>query len=110
MYSLPPFAFSGSSSDESKMFSLGSSDLRGVNDRLGCYSFVNGSNGESVFVDGSNGESVFVDGSFTLENWGNGKGNLGGGSSNGQVGGLDTESQMVSNVVGGLDDTVGINI
>merc|ERR1739838_128732 len=51
-----PFAFSGSSSDESKMFSLGSSDLRGVYDRLGCYAFVYGSNGESVFVDGSNGE------------------------------------------------------
>jgi len=109
---LPPFAF-GSSSEKSKMFSLGGSDLRSVLNRFRCNTGVDGSNGEGVFVNGSgclftfengcNGELVFVNG-------GDGKFDLGGGGGNGQVGGLDTESQTVSNVVGGLDDAVGINI
>jgi len=92
------------------MFGLGSSDLRGVLNRLGCFSIE----------DGSNGESVFVDGSFTFENWGNGEFvfvdggnerlNLWDGRGNWQVSGLNTESQMISNVLSGLDDTIGINI
>jgi len=92
------------------MCSLGLSDLRSILNRGRCNTIVNGSNGESVFVNGSftlengcNGELVFVNG-------GDGKFDLGGGGGNGQVGGLDTESQTVSNVVGGLDNTVGINI
>merc|ERR1712223_2365716 len=39
----------GGSSEQSKMFSLGSSDLRGVYNRFG-------TDGELVFVNGSNGE------------------------------------------------------
>jgi len=95
------------------MFSLGLGDLRSILNRGRCNTIVNGSNGELVYVNGSwflntfengcNGELVFVNG-------GDGKFDLGGGGGNGQVGGLDTESQTVSNVVGGLDDAVGINI
>lgn len=96
----------GGSSEQSKMFSLGSSDLRGVYNRFGTDGelvFVNGSNGESVFVNGSDGELVFMDGS-------NGELDLRCGGSNGQVGSLNTESQTIGDVVGSLDNSVGINI
>jgi hypothetical protein len=88
------------------MFSLGSSDLRGVYNRFGTNGegiFVDGSDGKLVFVNGSNGESIFMNGS-------NGELDLRYGGSNGQVGGLNTESQTVSDVVGSLDNSVGINI
>merc|ERR1719472_211120 len=76
-----------------KMGSLGSSNLRGVFNGCGCDVFVNGCDGEVVNVDG--GDKGF---------------NLRGNGGDGQVGSLDTESGTISNVVGGLDYAVGINI
>ena len=86
-----------------KMGSLGSSNLRGVFNGCGCNTSVDGCYGEFVFVNGCDGEVVNVDGGD--------KGfDLRGDRGDGQVGSLDTESQTVSNVVGGLDNAVGINI
>merc|ERR1719266_2887986 len=86
-----------------KMGSLGSSNLRGVFNGGGCNTSVDGCYGEFVFVNGCNGEVVNVDGGD--------KGfDLRGDRGDGQVGSLNTESQTVSNVVGGLDNAVGINI
>jgi len=88
---------------KSKMGSLGSSNLRGVFNGCGCNTIVDGCYGEDVFVNGCDGEIVNVDGGD--------KGfDLRGDGGDGQVGSLDTESQTVSNVVGGLDNAVGINI
>ena len=91
------------SGEKGKMGSLGSSNLRGVFNGCGCNTIVDGCYGEDVFVNGCDGEVVNVDGGD--------KGfNLRGDGGNGQVGSLDTESSTVSNVVGGLDNAVGINI
>ena len=91
------------SGEKGKMGSLGSSNLRGVFNGCGCNTIVDGCYGEDVFVNGCNGEVVNMDGGD--------KGfNLRGDGGNGQVGSLDTESSTVSNVVGGLDNAVGINI
>ena len=91
------------SGEKGKMGSLGSSNLRGVFNGCGCNTIVDGCYGEDVFVNGCDGEVVNVDGGD--------KGfDLRGDRGDGQVGSLDTESQTVSNVVGGLDNAVGINI
>merc|ERR1711935_494376 len=81
------------SGEKGKMGSGGSSNLRG---EFGC-------NGEDVFVNGCNGKFVNVDGGDKGFDYRGDRGN-------GQVGSLDTESQTVSNVVGGLNNAVGINI
>jgi len=107
---LPPSAVSGSSGEQSKMFSLGSSDLWSVLNRLGSNTLVNRCNGELVYVHGSNTLVNGCNGELVFVNRGDGKLDDGGGRGDGQVGGLDTESQMVSDVVGSLNDAVGINI
>lgn len=91
------------SGEKGKMGSLGSSNLRGVFNGCGCNTIVDGCYGEDVFVNGCDGEVVNVDGGDKGFNFRGDRGD-------GQVGSLDTESQTVSNVVGGLDNAVGINI
>jgi len=51
-----------------------------------------------------------VDWGLQVENWSLQGGNLWCGWGNWQVAGNDTEAKSISNVVGGLEDTVGINI
>merc|ERR1711935_268229 len=81
------------SGEKGKMGSGGSSNLRGEFRCKGCNTIVDGCNGEFVYVDG--GDKGF---------------DYRGDRGDGQVGSLDTESQTVSNVVGGLNNAIGINI
>ena len=62
-----------------------------------------GCNGKVIFMDGCNGKFVFMNGSY-------GKFDFGSSRSNWEVGSLDTESQMIGDIVGGLDLAVGIDI
>ena len=94
---------SGCFGKKGKMGSLGSSNLRGVYNGCGCNTIVDRCYGEDVFVNGCDGKFVNVDGGDKGFNYRGDRGD-------GQVGSLDTESQTVSNVVGGLDNAVGINI
>lgn len=49
-------------------------------------------------------------GSFAFENGSYGKFDFGNSGSNWEVGSLDTESQMIGDIVGGLDNAIGIDI
>ena len=60
-------------------------------------------NGKFIFMDGCFGKFVFMNGSY-------GKFDFGNSGSNWEVGSLDTESQMIGDIVGGLDLAVGIDI
>lgn len=62
-----------------------------------------GCNGKLIFMDGCFGKFVFMNGSY-------GKFDFGSSGSNWEVGSLDTESQMIGDIVGGLDLAVGIDI
>jgi hypothetical protein len=90
--------------------SFGSFDFGGVfkgcrvenggNQRFG----VEGRGNQRLGVEGGcNGKYIFMNGSY-------GKFDFGSCGSNWEVGGLDTESQMISDIVGGLDNAVGINV
>jgi hypothetical protein len=60
----------------------------------------------NTFKNWCNGKVVYVDWGFKIENWGSTFENWG----NWQVGSLDTVSKSISNVVDGLDETVGIGV
>merc|ERR1712213_15379 len=89
--------FTGSGFFESSLeFSLGSSYFWGILNWFWEGVFVDWGN---TFENWGNWESVFMDWLSKISNWGNW-----------QVGSLDTEAKTISNVVDGLDKSVGIGV
>jgi len=86
---------------------FGSFDFGGVFE--GCR--VKNGGDQRFGVEGRGNQRLGVeDGSFAFENGSYGKFDFGNSGSNWEVGSLDTESQMIGDIVGGLDNAIGINI
>ena len=86
---------------------FGSFDFGGVFE--GCR--VKNGGDQRFGVEGRGNQRLGVeDGSFAFENGSYGKFDFGNSGSNWKVGSLNTESQMIGDIVGGLDNAIGINI
>ena len=111
--------FGGSGSFSGSLFTVGFGFESSLESFFGSFDFggvfegcrVKNGGDQRFGVEGRGNQRLGVeDGSFAFENGSYGKFDFGNSGSNWEVGSLDTESQMIGDIVGGLDNAIGINI